>query len=82
MRRLVREGARMRVANPIVKEAANPIGQEVSNKSMSARSSSSSSAQTILSAKGEVGFKSVLLALPGLVLLVVLFENLPQNFSI
>ena len=51
VRRLVREGTRVRVVNPFMREVAS--------KGMSARSGSSSSAQTILSANGEVGFKSV-----------------------
>ena len=62
VRRLVREGARGRrmVDNTNLKELA------ASNSTfLSARSSSSSStsAQAILSAKGEVGFNSVLSAL-------------------
>ena len=60
VRRLVREAARVRLVNPIMKEvASNPMVKEVASKGMSARSGSSS-AQTILSAKREVGFKSVL----------------------
>ena len=63
VRRLVREGTRVRVVNPFMKEVANPMVKEVAWKGMSARSGSSSSAQTILSANGEVGFKSVQLYL-------------------
>ena len=65
VRRLVRKGARVGVVNPVIAKevAGNLMAKEVANKSMSARSSSSSSAQTILSAKGEVGFKSVLIYL-------------------
>ena len=59
VRRLVREGTRVRVVNPFMKDMANHMVKEVSNKGMSARSGSSNSAQTILSANGEVGFKSI-----------------------
>ena len=55
MRRLVKEGGKRRVGSTsILKEVAS------SGHGMSARRSSSTSAQTISSAKGEVGFKSVL----------------------
>ena len=65
VRRLVRKGARVGVVNPVIAKevAGNLMAKEVAKKGMSARSSSSSSAQTILSAKGEVGFKSVLIYL-------------------
>ena len=63
VRRLVREGTRVRVVNSFMKEVANPMVKEVAWKGMSARSGSSSSAQTILSANREVGFKSVQLYL-------------------
>ena len=63
VRRLVREGARGRrmVDSTNLKEVA-----ACNSMLLSARSSSSSStsAQAILSAKGEVGFNSVLSALP------------------
>ena len=64
VRRLVREGARGRrmvVDNTNMKELAASNSMLLSARSSS---SSSSSTQAILSAKGEVGFNSVLSALP------------------
>ena len=69
VRRMVREGARGRVVTKSMKEMAS------NSMSGTRRSSSSSAKQAILSAKGEVGFKSVLIHL---VLSVILIQNLPQ----